>query len=345
MIAGSPRDPPRPDPPLEVAPAALPPYPTGWFAIAFASELGARAVLTRRLGERELVVFRTERGEIAAVDPICPHMGAHLGHGGTVEGESIRCPFHAFRFGADGACVATGYGTRPPKARLRTHAVIERNGFVLVWHGPGDPEWDVPPLPLEGHTPMKEHRFHLRGHPQETTENSVDIGHLSVVHGYEAVEQTGPLETDGAHLNVQYSMRRPVRVLGRAAARVTADFEIHVHGLGYSFVEAKVRGAGIEFRHFLCATPVGGGEIDLRLGISLRRLGGAPGLLRPLGGIGPIRAAVEEIVLDQTFRAFKRDVAQDFAIWNHKAWVPNPALAPGDGPVARYRRWAIRFYP
>ena len=28
----------------------------------------------------------------------CPHMGAHLGFGGRVVGEAIRCPMHGFSF-------------------------------------------------------------------------------------------------------------------------------------------------------------------------------------------------------------------------------------------------------
>lgn len=54
------------------------------------------------------------------MDAYCPHLGAHLGIGGTVEGETLRCPFHAFRFDTGGVCVATGYGTKPPPtARAR----------------------------------------------------------------------------------------------------------------------------------------------------------------------------------------------------------------------------------
>ena len=45
--------------------------------------------------------FRTEAGEVAVLDAFCPHMGAHLGHGGKVEGGGLVCPFHAWKF--DGA--------------------------------------------------------------------------------------------------------------------------------------------------------------------------------------------------------------------------------------------------
>ncbi|WP_459250257.1 Rieske 2Fe-2S domain-containing protein [Streptomyces youssoufiensis] len=49
--------------------------------------------------------------------PYCPHLGAHPGHGGTVRGENLVCPCHHFRFDPEGACVRTGYGTAPPRAR------------------------------------------------------------------------------------------------------------------------------------------------------------------------------------------------------------------------------------
>ena len=49
------------------------------------------------------------------------------GHGGTVEGELLRCPFHDFRFDTGGACVSTPYGHAPPSAaRLRHSSQEER---------------------------------------------------------------------------------------------------------------------------------------------------------------------------------------------------------------------------
>lgn len=96
------------------------PIPQSWYAVAFADELAPGTLLTRQLAGGDVIVFRTRSGRVGVSDPFCPHMGAHFGFGGTVEGEEIRCPFHGFRFDASGACTATGYGTKPPPgARLR----------------------------------------------------------------------------------------------------------------------------------------------------------------------------------------------------------------------------------
>lgn len=327
---------------------SLQPFPRGWYVVAFSEEIAPKKLLVRKLAGREIVIFRTEGGDLAVVDPICPHMGAHVGIGGTVEGESIRCPFHGFRFDTKGTCVATGYGTKPPRTQMKTYRSCERHGVVLVWHDDSgcEPLWQIPDLDTRGWSPLRTHTFRLRGHPQDTTENGVDIGHLKVVHGYEYVEQLTELKVDGPSLNVRYAMTRPVTLLGRRATTVSAEFEIHTHGLGYSFVEVEVKQAGIETRNFVFATPTGEGQLELRIALSLRSLRETPTvhpLLRAVSSALPQKLA-EQILLDQTFRAYRHDVAQDLDIWDNKVFVPQPALAQGDGPIARYRKWATQFY-
>ena len=55
-----------------------------------------------------LAVFRTRAGRIFAVDGICPHKGASLADG-MLAGDSVVCPYHAFRFDSDtGACDQAG---------------------------------------------------------------------------------------------------------------------------------------------------------------------------------------------------------------------------------------------
>ena len=39
-----------------------------------------------------------------------------------------------------------------------------------------------------------------------------------------------------------------------------------------------------------------------------------------------------------------RLTVEDKHIWEHKAYVPRPALADHDGPIMKFRRWASQFY-
>ena len=78
------------------------PMPFGWFKVALADDVPAGAVITRHYFGTELVVWRDDEGRVACQEAYCPHLGAHLGWGGKVEGQRIRCPFHGWVFDCDG---------------------------------------------------------------------------------------------------------------------------------------------------------------------------------------------------------------------------------------------------
>ena len=88
-----------------------------------------------------MVVYRGESGRVVMLDAYCPHMGTHLGSGPNshtstsachMEGDNIRCPFHAWRFGPDGICNDIPYreGRIPVAARLKSWPVAERYGIT-----------------------------------------------------------------------------------------------------------------------------------------------------------------------------------------------------------------------
>ena len=47
---------------------------------------------------------------------------------------------------------------------------------------------------------------------------------------------------------------------------------------------------------------------------------------------------------DALVRELERQMEEDIVIFDHKVWVDPPALAPDDGPIVRFRRWARQFY-
>ena len=53
---------------------------------------------------KDLIVYRGSSGKCYVFDAYCPHLGANIGIGGTVIGESVQCPFHGWEFNQEGTC-------------------------------------------------------------------------------------------------------------------------------------------------------------------------------------------------------------------------------------------------
>jgi nitrite reductase/ring-hydroxylating ferredoxin subunit len=285
---------------------------------------------------REVVVFRARSGAARVLDAHCPHLGAHLGHGGEVRGETIRCPFHGFCFeGAEGRCTETGYGTRPPPlARAGAWPVRELGGVVMAFHGPGDP-WDLPVLDGEGWTRPQGHGWEFEGRPQEIAENSVDLGHLSVVHGYGAPRVVEAFAFDGPRIRVTLEFRRPLPFFGRLGPAVPVVAAIEQVGLGFAAVHAEVQGVGLQNRFVVTSTSVDERRVALRVTSSVRGPWASLGL-RPLRLLDAVLATMTQV-------SFRKDVSQDVPIWGHKRALERPAIAEGDGPLGKYRSWARQF--
>jgi phenylpropionate dioxygenase-like ring-hydroxylating dioxygenase large terminal subunit len=308
------------------------PYPNGWFAVAFSEEVPPGRVLRRRLMGEDVVIYRTRGGVVRVIEPYCPHLGAHLGYGGRVEGEEIVCPFHGFRFDTSGACVANSYATRPPRAQLSPRIFRELNGAIVVWRDAdgGAPTWELPRLPNDGFPAAARRTYTIVDHPQEVMENAVDIGHIQPVHGYQNPQIRTPIHADGPHLRIGTVAERVFPVLGNV--EMLLDFEID--GLGFIWVLAKIPRFGGEALFQAWPTPIDPCRIDLRFAMSLR-------VLRDREATG---MAVSRLLTSALASAFWSDLTKDFPIWENKQFVARPRLAKGDGPIIPFRNWARQFY-
>jgi len=122
----------------------------GWHPVALSTELGDEPLGVRLLGE-PWVLARVD-GTLVAFEDRCPHRLAPLS-AGRVDGESLVCPYHGWRFGADGGCTAVpalGPGVPAPRRARATAAwgVSERHG--LVWLAPEEPFSEILALPEAG---------------------------------------------------------------------------------------------------------------------------------------------------------------------------------------------------
>ncbi|MEU0133906.1 Rieske 2Fe-2S domain-containing protein [Streptomyces sp. NPDC006296] len=313
------------------------PCPDGWFCLAFADEVRPGSVLTRPLAGAEVVVYRTAGGVLRAVRPRCPHLGAHLGVGGSVEGEDLVCPFHRFAFDPTGACVRTGYDKPPPRASLTQYPVREVNGSVYVWrHALGlPPQWDVPAFPMNGRQPFSHDTYDIAGHPQDVIENAFDWGHLPALHGLK------DLDIEGAPVPGEPVSTVTATARGTVMRGFRQSYTLTVIGLGTIAARSVLpRDAGSLYV-MLHATPTGTGRIQLRFGTKLE-LNGIPGVP---GTIGRAAATPLARLLSAVLqRVASVDTGADLLMWHHQEHVEQPRLAQGDGPIGRYRQWAQQFY-
>ncbi len=306
--------------------------PSGWYAVATSQEVKPGKLITRRYFEREILIFRTEGGEIRVCDAFCPHMGAHLGRVGKVEGEELKCRFHGFCFDAAGQCTKTPYeGPPPPNARLDYLEFREQNGLVLVWYDPLDraPDWFVPELDDGGWNKPRWRTFRIPTHPQETTENSVDFGHFTQIHGFSDGEIQRPVAVDGPLLTTAYRAFRPYGWPGAEPLwKLQVDYDVNVWGLGYSQVDIMIEALRMPLRLWILPVPIDEEHVDLRVGLCSST------------SIGPLAPLARFFI----HRAVCWEVTQDLDVWTYKTYRANPALAKGDGPIGTYRRYVKQFY-
>lgn len=303
------------------------PLPNGWFAMCFSDELAAGALKSLHYFDRELIAARGADGIARVFDAHCPHLGAHIGHGGRVEGDGVRCPFHGWRFDGRGLCVEVPYSAKiPPKARLHAWEVVEKNGLVFVWrHATGEPpSWqlpDVPELCDDAWTAPERREWVVRSTAQEMAENAVDAAHFRFVHETNTVPETEKAETRDHVLHV-ISNNRVATPRGEQRGRI----EIQAHGFGLGVT----RFSGVaDLLVVTSGSPVDEDHSHTRLQLAVKKLPNSD----VTRGVG--KAFIAEI---------ERQFAQDIPIWENKIHLERPLLVEGEAPIALLRRWARQFY-
>jgi phthalate 4,5-dioxygenase len=149
---------------------------------------------------QDLVLFRDATGQFGLLDRDCPHRGADLAFA-RYEGSGIRCPFHGWKFAADGRCLETPAEPASAAAgsalctrvRQRSYPVQVCAGVVFAYLGPED---STPPaLPaFDALTAPPSHSFAFKGlwhcNWLQAVEVGMDPAHPSFLHRYLQDEDT-----------------------------------------------------------------------------------------------------------------------------------------------------------
>lgn len=302
---------------------STPEFPMGWYSVERSHELAIGEVKPVKAFDRELVLYRTRSGRPALHDAFCPHLGAHLGHGGRVVGESIRCPFHGWQFGADdGKCVEIPYCEDiPERAQLRTWHTEEKNGEIYIWFHPENspPQWDLPDLPELGDPNWTVPRYtdHLvPAHVQDICENSCDPVHFRFVHSQtEIPESEVTIDPDGRTMHLHSEMKK-------------ADHPNHLHATTYSPGFAMVRttyGPNAEMIMYNSAQPIDRDQTFMRWTLIVRR-------------------EIEDYAGDDVMDGIISGLSDDYPVWANKVHKHRPLFCKEDQSLVTFRKWVRQFY-
>ncbi|MDR2298328.1 MAG: Rieske (2Fe-2S) protein [Comamonas sp.] len=324
-------------------------YPRGWFMISDAKALdenGNKPLPLRFFGQ-DFALFRgRESGKVVLLDAYCPHMRTHLaapnttsyividGGGTNVEGDGIRCPYHGWRFGADGKCNHIPYheGAIPPAANVKSWTVVEQYGAIWVWYDPegGAPDYELPHFADwsdESYVNGEWDRLgELDQHPMEVVDNIGDYAHLGPIHGSTV---QGFENEFSAHNAIQRQRGGHRTLVGEGGASADLHTDTWYHGPG--ILVSKNTGMFAAFM-MIMHTPIEDGKIKLWHNLLVQtQHGGKPG--------------EADVAAARMYHVVSRDaLAQDFEIWRHKAPCLNPMFIPSDGAFAKARIWYKQFY-
>jgi phenylpropionate dioxygenase-like ring-hydroxylating dioxygenase large terminal subunit len=156
-----------------------------WHPVAFGPELADRPMHTDLLGE-PLVLWRGADQRARAHLDLCVHRGTALSLG-WVSGDELVCPYHGWRYRADGRCAAIPQladpSRVPAKARIPAFACQERYG--LIWVALEPPRWPLPEVPeLEAgqFASLTAGPYRWQCDAARQVENFTDFGHFPWVH-------------------------------------------------------------------------------------------------------------------------------------------------------------------
>jgi phenylpropionate dioxygenase-like ring-hydroxylating dioxygenase large terminal subunit len=211
-----------------------------WYVAAFGAELD-RDLLKRRILGRNLVMFRTRAGIPVALDDRCAHRSFPLS-AGRLDGDTLVCGYHGFRYDAQGDCIEVPSQTRcPPGIGVRKFATAERGPLVWIWMGDARraDEARIPHQPWLSSSDWARSQgyFALAASYVTLHENLMDLTHLSFLHAgsfgtadyarapYEAKLEEGhfTLTRRVVPTRLPPVWAQPTGILGEQAARITTS--------------------------------------------------------------------------------------------------------------------------
>ena len=177
-----------------------------WYVAGWSSEF-SNDISSVKILDENIVVYRTSKGQVIAMEDRCPHRFLPLSMGKLI-GDDIQCGYHGITYNCEGMCVRIPGQQKIQKTlNVPTYPVHEQHNIVWIWMGENSLAetskiFDMPQFSQSGWQVNQGEAIHLNSNYLNVAENLVDPAHVSFVHpttlGSSASEDVPvEFETDG----------------------------------------------------------------------------------------------------------------------------------------------------
>jgi len=187
-----------------------------WQPVYHGVDLECGRATPLRIMSQDFTLYRGESGAVSLIDSKCPHRAARMSIG-RIEGDDIRCFYHGWKFGANGACIeqpAEG-SSFAQKVTIGHYPTREYLGLIFAYLGEGE----APAFPrfpeFERFSGFVEIDSYSRAcNYFQNLENALDMSHVAFVHADNRASFAGigdgiNLEAAESEWGVTYTYIRP----------------------------------------------------------------------------------------------------------------------------------------
>ncbi len=164
-----------------------------WYMATHASSIKRGAMRRVMLLGEPVLIGRMKDGEAFALRDICPHRGVPLSAGKVMPEGAVECPYHGWRFKADGQCslipsLVGGEAIKAESIRVRSYPVREQDGLLWVYmaaegHENAAPRGEPPKVGVPNATPRWSISQTFRCAIDHAVIGLMDPAHAPYVHG------------------------------------------------------------------------------------------------------------------------------------------------------------------